>query len=194
MTSKEKTLQETYAKVLEVGFGELPLNEIPQFIYKDVIGYGTALDEKIMSLDEFRALIEDQRKQAENFDDFSFSSNPLTMRLIDNGNFALVVDEIELHTNIENEVNKLFIRMTTVFEYINKSWMVIHWHGSKPEHVSGGDDPWHVNEWKRKTAELEKAVEEKTADLIIKNRELEIEAGLERAGPEHDDAAFGGTE
>jgi len=42
------------------------------------------------------------------------------------------------------------------------------------------DDSFNINEWKLKTEELEKNVAEKTADLIIKNRDLEIEASLER--------------
>jgi len=177
---KETALKEAYAKLLAVGFGEGSIEETSQFITKDVMGYGTALDEKIMTLEDFNKLIEEQRKQAVNFDDFSFTSNPVKIQFVDNGNVALVVDEIELNTQIKNNSNTLFIRMTTVFEFRDESWRVIHWHGSKPEHISGGEDPWHVDEWKKKNAELEKAVEEKTADLMIKNHELEIEGALEK--------------
>jgi hypothetical protein len=53
-------------------------------------------------------------------------------------------------------------------------------HSSKPEHVSDGEDPWHVEELKKKTEKLERMVDEKTAELIKKNEELEIETGLER--------------
>jgi len=42
------------------------------------------------------------------------------------------------------------------------------------------ENSFNNNEWKLKTEELEKNVAEKTADLIIKNRDLEIEASLER--------------
>ncbi len=179
-SKKEKLLKEAYSKLLDVGFGEGALETINQFIDDDVMGYGTAQDEKIMSIKEFRDLIINQRKQAINFDDFRFTSKPVINRISDNGNSAVIVDEIVLLTRIQGEVNELVVRMSTVFEFRNRFWKLIHWHGSKPEHISGGDDPWHVNEWKRKNEELQKLVDEKTSELFNKNKELEIEASLER--------------
>jgi serine phosphatase RsbU (regulator of sigma subunit) len=133
-----------------------------------------------MSIQEFKDLIIAQRKQAANFDDFSFTSKPFIIRFSDNGNTAVFVDEIVLFTRFQGESNELSLRMSTVFDLRDGAWKLIHWHGSKPEHFSGGDDPWHVDEWKKKNTELQKAVEEKTADLVIKNRELEIESALEK--------------
>lgn len=179
-SKKEKLLKEAYSKLLEVGFGDGPLETINQFIDDDVMGYGTAQDEKIISIQEFRDLIIDQRKQAVNFDDFSFTSKPVINRISDNGNTAVIVDEIVLLTRIQGEVNELAVRMSTVFEFRKGFWKLIHWHGSKPEHISGGDDPWHVNEWKRKNEELQKLVDEQTSELLNKNRELEIESTLEK--------------
>ncbi len=42
------------------------------------------------------------------------------------------------------------------------------------------DDSFNINEWKQKAEELEKKVTEKTADLLLKTLELQIEASLER--------------
>lgn len=180
ISEKEKSLKEAYTKLLEVGFGEGSLETIDQFIDDDVMGYGTAQDEKIISLQEFKELIIAQRKQAANFDDFSFTSKPFIIRFSDNGNTAVLVDEIVLFTRFQGESNELSLRMSTVFDLRDGAWKLIHWHGSKPEHFSGGYDSWHVDEWKKKNTELQKAVEEKTADLVIKNRELEIESALEK--------------
>lgn len=177
---KENLLKEAYSKLLDVGFGDGPLETINQFIDDDVMGYGTAQDEKIMSIREFRDLMIDQRKQAVNFDHFSFTSKPVINRISDNGNTAVIVDEILLLTRIKGEANELAVRMSTVFEFRDEAWKLIHWHGSKPEHISGGDDPWHVDEWKRKNEELQKLVDEKTSELLNKNRELEIETALEK--------------
>jgi len=94
ISEKEKSLKETYTKLLEVGFGEGSLETIDQFIDDDVMGYGTAQDEKILSLQDFKDLIIAQRKQAANFDDFSFTSKPFIIRFSDNGNTAVLVDEI----------------------------------------------------------------------------------------------------
>ena len=82
--------------------------------------------------------------------------------------------------HVNSESNEMLLRLSTVLEYRDEKWIVIHFHGSKPEYDGGENDPWHVNEWKQKNADLENAVEEKTADLVIKNRELEIEGALEK--------------
>ncbi|MEX2603029.1 MAG: hypothetical protein WD361_02440, partial [Gracilimonas sp.] len=42
------------------------------------------------------------------------------------------------------------------------------------------NDHWHIEEWKREKERLQKLVDEQTADLKGKNRELEIEAALDR--------------
>jgi len=180
MKDRELALDGTYEELLEVGFGRGALEDSPKFIDKDVMGYGTALDEKIMSYDDFEGLIKAQRKQANKFNEFIYQSNPVLKRLFNKGNSALIVDEIDLTTVIDGEKNKMTVRMSTVLEYQNDSWVIVHWHGSLAEHISGGEDPWHVEEWKQKAEELERMVEEKTADLLIKNRELEIETSLER--------------
>jgi signal transduction histidine kinase len=176
----EKTVKETYARLLRVGFGEGAIEEMPQFIAEDVMGYGTALDEKIMSIEEFIKLINNQRKQSKDFDDFQYTSNPVIIRLAENGQSAVIVDEIELVTVIDGKSNLLPLRMSTVMELKNGAWKITHWHGSLAEHVSDGEDPWHITQWKQKTEKLARLVDEKTADLEGKNRELEIEAALER--------------
>lgn len=177
---REDSLKEAYQKVLEVGLGNRSIDDLSSFIEHNVMGYGTARDEKIRSITEFIELIQLQRKQSINFDDFHYTSKPVLIRFTDNSYTAVVVDEIELVSVIGNDSNKLDLRMTSVFNFIDGAWKLIHWHGSTAEHVSDGEDPWHVNEWKKKTEKLEQMVEEKTVELIEKNKELEIEASLER--------------
>ena len=180
ISEKEESLKIAYQNILDIGFGNLSLDNVSKLIDNDVMGYGTALDEKITSIDGFIELAINQRNQAKNFDDFRFSSNPVLLRFLGNGSAAIIIDEIELLTIIDNESNIMSVRMTAVMEYRNEGWKLVHWHSSLSEHVSGGEDPWHVNEWKKKNEELQKLVEDKTADLISKNWELEIESALER--------------
>jgi serine phosphatase RsbU (regulator of sigma subunit) len=177
---REDSLKEAYRKLLEVGLGNGSTDDLSSFIERDVMGYGTARDEKILSINDFIELIQLQRKQSINFDDFHYTSKPVLIRFTDDSYTAVVVDEIELVSVIGNDSNKLDLRMTSVFNFMDGAWKLIHWHGSTAEHVSDGEDPWHVNEWKKKTEKLEQMVEEKTVELIEKNNELEIEASLER--------------
>lgn len=180
MNSKKKyLLNETYLKFIQTSLNELPLDGIEEFIDQNVMGYGTTLNEKILSISDYRDLVIRQREQGKDIKT-EHDLTPVVHKIATDGNSAVFVDEIVLKMFIQNEIHKLFIRLSTVLEYRDQKWIVVHWHGSKPEYEQGETDTWHVNEWKQKNAELEKLVEEKTADLIIKNRELEIESALER--------------
>jgi len=176
---KEKLLNSTYEKYIQTSLADLPLKDIHNFIDEKFTGYGTALNEKLLSISDYRELVERQRDQGKNIN-FEFTSKPITRKIIADGNSALYVDEIIVKTYVDNESNEMLLRLSTVLEYRDEKWIVIHFHGSKPEYSGGENDPWHVNQWKQKNAELELLVEEKTADLLNKNRELEIEASLER--------------
>ncbi len=51
---------------------------------------------------------------------------------------------------------------------------------SKKHEFLEKDDTLHLNQWKQKCKQLQKLVDERTANLELKNRELEIEAALEK--------------
>lgn len=71
---------------------------------------------------------------------------------------------------METGVHELLVRISTVFEYREEAWKVIHWHASTPVATEG--DTWHIDEWKRKNDELQKLVNEKTAALKNSLEEL----------------------
>jgi signal transduction histidine kinase len=50
-------------------------------------------------------------------------------------------------------------------EFKKDTWVVIHWHASKPEVVTSEEDTFGLEEWKTKNEALEKKVAEKTAQL-----------------------------
>lgn len=179
-TTKEILLEETYNKFIDIALYDAPLEEWKFIIDDKIMAYGTAADEKLSSVQDTLELIMTQREQVKTLDDITYVIKPVLKRIFNNESSALIVNEIDLTTVINGENNVLPIRISTVLEYIDSRWFIIHWHGSIAEHVSDGKDPWHVNEWKQKAAELEVLVEEKTNDLLLKNRELEIEASLER--------------
>ncbi|MEE9429906.1 MAG: SpoIIE family protein phosphatase [Melioribacteraceae bacterium] len=178
-TKKEKLLKETYNKFIQISLSDFPMRGIGEFIDQKVMGYGTTVSEKVLTIDGFRELVNRQREQGKDIK-MTFETTPVILRMASDGNSALFVDEFVLSIHLENNPIELFLRLSTILEYRDKKWIVIHWHGSKPEYEEGETDTWHINEWKQKTEELERLVDEKTADLEIKNRELEIEAALER--------------
>jgi serine phosphatase RsbU (regulator of sigma subunit) len=176
---KEKLLKETYNKFIQTSLMDLPLDGIEAFVDPNIMGYGTASDERILSISEYRALVLRQREQGKDIE-MTFDIAPVLHRITGNGDSALFIDEITLKMIINNETHKLFMRLSSVLEYREEKWFALHFHGSLPGEAEGETDTWHINEWQKKNEKLERMVAEKTADLEIKNRELEIETALER--------------
>jgi len=169
-----------YATFLDLVFyPNQPVDLLDDFVYDEVMGYGTTLDEKLFGVDALKELAILQRSQADAIK-FKHKVSPVYSKINENGSNIIVVDEIKMIMLVDGNEVSFDVRMTTIWELFGKSWKLVHWHGSKPEYDSGGTDTWHIDEWKQKNAELQKQVEEKTADLAQKNRELEIETSLER--------------
>jgi len=109
------------------------------------------------------------------FIDLMLSSNDTVDRLD-----RFVSEDVMGYGTTLDEKIELDVRLSTIMKFVEGNWKVVHWHGSKPEYDSGGSDTWHKEEWKQKNEKLQRLVDEKTTDLEKKNRELEIEAALER--------------
>ncbi len=165
----------------ETGKGDTPLvnaaTKMKKVFPLDVMGYGTTIDEKIFGLAGLQKLTMLQKEQSKDMK-IHTSSRPVHRKITDDENVAIYVDEITISMEMTDGKSEFNVRVSTILEFQDGKWKVIHWHGSKP--VESESDTWHKEEWKQKNEELEKLVEEKTTDLLNKNRELEIEAALER--------------
>ena len=158
---------------------DLPVDGTNDFVDPKIMGYGTAVDEKVLSISDYRKLLNTQRKQAVGLD-MSFEITPVFRSISNKEDSAIFVDEITVSIIVNENKQGLFLRLTTILDYIDSKWIVVHWHGSMPTETTAESDTWLVNEWKRKNEELQNLVDEKTSELLNKNRELEIEASLER--------------
>ncbi len=176
---KEKLLNDTYHKWMQTGLYDLPLDGINEFVDPEIMGYGTAIDEKVLSITEYLELINTQREQAVGLE-ISIEITPVFRSISNKEDSAIFVDEIKVSIIVNEDKQGLFLRITTILEYIDSKWIVVHWHGSIPTETRAETDTWLVNEWKRKNEELQKLVDEKTSELLNKNKELEIEAALEK--------------
>ena len=182
MTDEKKIeLDKAYHDFYQIGFIDphASLDILDKIVSVDFMGYGTAMDEKVESIDQLKQMIFRQRQQSVGID-MQFSIVPVLRKYTSEETTAVYVDDITIVMNTVDSPFELAVRFTAVFEYVVNQWKVVHMHGSVPGQNEGETDSWGIDEWKRKNAELEKQVAEKTADLKIKNRELEIEAALER--------------
>ncbi|MBL8006881.1 MAG: nuclear transport factor 2 family protein [Ignavibacteria bacterium] len=178
-SEKEKLLYETYDKFMKISMNKLPGKLLDGITAENIMAYGTAMDEKLLSIHDCRDLVERQLEQASGMK-FKHEIIPVARKISPEEDSAVIVDEVIIKIHAGKDMHKLFLRVTTVLEYYDDKWKVVHFHTSKPDYSNGENDTWHINEWKRKSEELQKLVDEKTADLSIKNRDLEIESSLER--------------
>ena len=176
-SNKERSAEESYKKFLDIMLYDVPLKQLDELVVNDVAGYGTTLDEKILEIERLRKLVIDQREQGAGYE-INFVVNPIHRRINTDNGLAVFIDEIEITMSINGNKNIIPLRFSSVLELINGSWKIVHLHSSVAVNTEG--DTWHKEEHLRKIEELEKLVSEKTEDLVKKNKELEIEASLER--------------
>jgi signal transduction histidine kinase len=165
MSEKERLLNETHQQFMETGLNSPEKLDIMDHLASpDLMGFGTTIDERIFSVADLKNLITRQREQSQGIE-IVWTINPVLRKVTHGGNVAVYVDEITLELSVNNENIKIALRYTNVLEYRDGKWVVIHFHGSKPENVATEEDTWGIEEWKTKNAALEKLVKERTAEL-----------------------------
>ncbi|WP_194775886.1 ATP-binding protein [Pararhodonellum marinum] len=174
---KKNDLEETYERILNVGFCIVPYEDISDIIGPDPMVYGTAKDERILSFEGVEALFKSQYEQMGNMKP-AFDRKRIAKRISNGGNNACIIEEFTLTLSSDEEIHTIFMRATCVMEYLDNQWKLTHWHTSTP--VDTENDPWHMEEWKREKEKLQQLVDEQTAALKQNNRELQIEAALEK--------------
>ncbi len=155
---KEKLLIETHQKFMETGLNSPEsLDILDSIAAPNIMGLGTTVDERIFSVADLKELINRQREQSRGFQ-ISWTTKPVFRQLLKDGNAAVFVDDVVLEITVNNETIKMPLRYSSVMEYLGEKWVMIHFHGSKPENVATNEDTWGIEEWKNRNAELEKLV------------------------------------
>jgi hypothetical protein len=176
-SQKNKLLEETYDRIIYIGCCIKPYEDLSDIIADDIMIFGTAKDEQLFSFVEIDQLFKSQYLQMENMQP-SVDRKRLFKRISSDENTAIIIEELRLSFGLADKVNTILMRASATMEYIENVWKLTHWHASTA--VNTENDPWHFEEWKHEKEKLQQLVDEQTASLIEKNRELEIEAALER--------------
>lgn len=174
---RKNLLEKSYDRVINVGFCLTPYQDLSDMVDPNVMIFGTTKDEKIFSLEELMEFFKSQYKQMEGIKP-SLERKRISTQISEDQSSALIAEEITLNLASEEINNSLYLRTSCVLQFSADRWRLTHWHSSTP--VETENDHWHMQEWKRENEKLQKLVDEQTADLQIKNRELEIEAAVER--------------
>ncbi len=181
---KLQLLESAIDRVVNVGMCLVPYEDLSDIIDDKMIGFGTTKDELLRSFKDADELFKSQFEQMGDIKpivnreriETRFSTDLSTVFIVELMSMTLISEEIE---------NIIHIRASAVFEFLEDKIKMIHWHASSP--VDTENDHWHMEEWKREKEKLQQLVDQQTADLHVKNKELElknrelkIETALER--------------
>ncbi|MFD1314648.1 ATP-binding protein [Namhaeicola litoreus] len=161
---KDIELDKCHINFLNICFSDFPIKKVNEEVSAKITGYGTNINEKIRSFSDFVELLDMQRQESEGLE-MKFDYDFISKTVLAEGKAAVFVDEAILTMKIEGNELKLFLRISSVYEFCEDNWKAVHFHGSLPQGTEGHQDTWTVNEWKNKNAELEKIILEKTNDL-----------------------------
>lgn len=96
-------------------------------------------------------------------------------------NSVIVREESDLYVLIGNEWTFYgHARISCIVKHIDGDWKAVHQHASFPDHRTEEGQQLASEKIEKENLELREAVKRRTVELESKNRELEIEAALER--------------
>ena len=169
MERKEQLLNETNTRLNDLGFGELnDLDFLDNILAREIMAIGTAMDEVYFTIEEVKGMVRRQKEQSMGMN-MRYRKKELYRYYIPGSDDAIIVDTITILLDINNETLEISFRFTTVYKYLDAAWKVLHFHASKPDNVESESDSFGIDEWKKKTEELEKLVVERTRELVLKN-------------------------
>ncbi len=169
---KKILLNKTYQLFMDMGLGKMDPVGLEEITDKQLMGFGTASDEKLFGHGQLLELILRQNEQAKGLD-MSWKVVPAQHYYSNDENTAVFADDIFLQLGTGAETVEIYMRFSIVLIYENDKWLALHWHGSKPEEVQSELDTFGIEDLKQRTALLEKMVEERTAELTKQKEELE---------------------
>jgi signal transduction histidine kinase len=159
-----------YERMMEILLDFRNLEDLEKIVLPDFIGFGSAAHEIFRTREDLKKMARMQAEQLQG-QDFRYSRKPFEEKLFANGMGCFILEEFELF--LPGNDHQLYLRLSTVLEKVNGTWVVAHFHGSTPDYDIAEEEAFPELGLRRKNEELEAKIRERT-------RELEIEAALER--------------
>jgi signal transduction histidine kinase len=172
MDHKEHLLSKANHLLNDIGFGHINDPDLlEKLLAPEIMAIGTARDEIYFSIQEVKDMVRRQKEQSAGMN-MSYRKEEIYRYYIPGADDAIIVDNITLFLEAGKDNLEISFRFTTVYKFSGENWQVVHFHTSKPENVESETDTFGIDEWKKKTEELEKLVTERTKELQLKNIEL----------------------
>ena len=138
---------------------------------KQITGFGTGIDEKGFSEEDFKELYQRDFQQAPN--PIQYTLHQYQVQVISEV-LGIVFGELDIETSIMDQQLKLSnLRISTVFQKVDNNWLIEHMHISFPTDVHDADEAYPLKEIEERATVLEKLVQERTQELQQAREELE---------------------
>ena len=151
----------------------LDLDEVAHLdaaVHPDFMGYGSAAHEFFRTREEMKKMAQLQSEQLKT-QQFKYVRRPISEKTFAGGQACLILEEFQLF--FPDSDHELHLRLTTILEKSDDTWLVTHFHGSTPDSDIAEEEAFPMEGLRKKNEELEARIRERT-------RELEVEASLER--------------
>jgi len=103
------------------------------------------------------------------------------INVFEQNGYMILTEDSDFHVKVAEEwIFYHYSRLTEVWSEKNGDWYLTHIHISYPDGYAGEGQQINPDQLRSENIKLQAAVEERTAELAQKNRELQIEAALEK--------------
>lgn len=153
------------------------LKTFASYLDENIVVYGTAVGEIFTNKKDavkFYTETADQMTGKADFRNrtFKLKANRETIVIFEQSDLYVLMDGVWTFYDSA--------RITGILEKKGNSWKVVHQHGSFPDSRTDEGDQISTDKIKAENLRLKKAIKRRTLELENKNRELEIEAALEK--------------
>ena len=136
-------------------------------------GKGETFDDRAAALAYYRSTADQIVNKAEMRD--------RNIRLVPAGDLVQIIERSDFYVQVEDAWTYYGpARISTLMGRKGGAWKILHQHGSLPDARTGGGEQVNTDAIKQENYRLKDAIKRRTIELEQKNRELEIEAALER--------------
>ena len=164
-------LEKQFKRYLETYFVARDIESTFAILSPNAKGFGTGIDEKSYTEEDFKNLYKRDFEQAPN--PIQYTLQNYNVQVISES-IGVVHGELNIETSIMDQYLKLNnLRISTVFRKVKNKWLLEHMHLSFPSDVHDADESYPLKEIEERATVLEKLVQERTQELQQAREELE---------------------
>jgi diguanylate cyclase (GGDEF)-like protein len=169
---QQKELQQCFLAYLEAYFVQRDLTATVAFFSSTFTGFGTGVNEAAYTTEDSIKLYKRDFEQAPN--PISYQLKKLEIQPLGES-CGILIGELDLRTTIMDQTMSLYgLRITAAFHKQSGKWLMEHMHISLPTSINAVNQSTPIKEIEERVAVLEKLVEERTHELEIARKELEL--------------------